>query len=46
MLVLHDSVYFQVELAGGVLHCGEFVTLRKVSDSNQKVIMITKSTYL
>ncbi|KAH7690730.1 cleavage and polyadenylation specificity factor subunit 2 protein [Dioscorea alata] len=31
-----SSQGIQVELAGGVLHCGEFVTLRKVSDSNQK----------
>lgn len=31
-----SSQGIQVELAGGVLHCGEFVTLRKVSDANQK----------
>ena len=27
----------QVEFAGGALRCGEYVTLRKVTDASQKV---------
>ena len=34
MIVLYA---LQVEFAGGALRCGEYVTLRKVSDASQKV---------
>lgn len=32
----------QVEFAGGALRCGEYVTLRKVTDASQKVRKINK----
>lgn len=30
-------IFHQVEFAGGALRCGEYVTLRKVSDASHKV---------
>jgi hypothetical protein len=33
-LMRHSS---QVEFAGGALRCGEYITVRKIGDSNQKV---------
>lgn len=38
-------IVLQVEFAGGALKCGEHITVRKISDSSQKVFEPTHYNY-